>query len=83
MTENRWVTLCYLRHYVPTLKMLSCSLSEPGSVDDLHPNTLDQGLNRSGSIRVCTRAAVGFAYNGMYVLLVLGDCVHIIQKLPL
>ncbi|KAJ7430710.1 hypothetical protein B0H11DRAFT_2134605 [Mycena galericulata] len=60
VTENRWVTLCYIHHYSPSLKTVSCSLSEPGSVG---VNPLEQGINRPGSVRICSRAAIGFAYN--------------------
>ncbi|KAJ7774497.1 hypothetical protein DFH07DRAFT_732775 [Mycena maculata] len=63
VTENRWVTLCYLRAYQPSVKMITCSLTEPGTLAESQPNPLEQGT-RPGSVRICTRAAVCFAYNG-------------------
>ncbi|KAJ6596973.1 hypothetical protein DFH09DRAFT_1133278 [Mycena vulgaris] len=64
VTETRWVTVCYLRQYPPfSLKMLSCSLTEPGFVGEGHPNPIEQVTNRPGSIKTCTRATIGFAYN--------------------
>lgn len=66
VTENRWVTICYLRQYSPSLRMISCPLSEPGSAGEGHPNPVEQGPIRPGSIKICTRAAIGFAYNGIY-----------------
>ncbi|KAJ7111538.1 hypothetical protein C8R43DRAFT_1159517 [Mycena crocata] len=65
VTETRSVTLCYLHQYgPPSLKMISCPLSAPGSVGetpvgDIRPNSMDQ----QRSIKICTRAAIGLAYN--------------------
>ncbi|KAJ7449889.1 hypothetical protein FB451DRAFT_1052547, partial [Mycena latifolia] len=67
VTETRWVTVCYLRQYPPlSLKMVSCPLTEPGFVGETHPNPIEQGANRPGSVKICTRAAIGLAYNGMH-----------------
>lgn len=48
--------------------MISCSLSEPASLAELQPNPVEQGFNRPGSVRICTRAAIGLAYNGVFPL---------------
>ncbi|KAJ7343408.1 hypothetical protein DFH08DRAFT_962517 [Mycena albidolilacea] len=63
LTETRWVTICYLRQYVPSLRMISCPLYEPASCAEGQPNPLEQVSNRPGSVKVCTRAAIGLAYN--------------------
>ncbi|KAJ7172400.1 hypothetical protein C8R46DRAFT_147163 [Mycena filopes] len=63
VTETRWVTVCYLRQYAPSLRMVSCPLTEPSSAGENHPNLVEQVSNRSGSIKMCTRAAIGLAYN--------------------
>ncbi|KAJ7940556.1 hypothetical protein B0H13DRAFT_1938690 [Mycena leptocephala] len=63
VTETRWVTICYLRQYAPSMRMISCPLSEPGSAAEGHPNPVEQVSNRPGSIKICTRAAIGLAYN--------------------
>jgi hypothetical protein len=65
VTQTRWVTVCYLRHYTsPALRMISCPLTEPGLVGEANPNLVEQG-NRPGSVKICTRAAIGLAYNGI------------------
>ncbi|KAJ7109456.1 hypothetical protein C8R44DRAFT_986432 [Mycena epipterygia] len=63
VTETRWVTVCYLRQFLPSLKMISCPLTEPGFVKEMHPNPNEQGYSRPGSVKICTRAAIGLAYN--------------------
>ncbi|KAF8212153.1 hypothetical protein K438DRAFT_1806059 [Mycena galopus ATCC 62051] len=63
VAETRWVTICYLRQYVPSLRMISCPLFEPASSGEGQPNPLEQVSNRPGSVKICTRAAIGLAYN--------------------
>ncbi|KAJ7774920.1 hypothetical protein B0H16DRAFT_1362208 [Mycena metata] len=63
VTETRWVTVCYLRQYSPSIRMISCPLTEPSSAREGLPNPVEQVSNRSGSIKMCTRAAIGLAYN--------------------
>ncbi|KAJ6496752.1 hypothetical protein C8R47DRAFT_1042539 [Mycena vitilis] len=63
VTESRWVTVCYLRQYSPQLRMITCPLFEPTSAGEGRPNPIEQGPNRHASIRICTRAAIGLAYN--------------------
>ncbi|KAJ7095311.1 hypothetical protein B0H15DRAFT_967571, partial [Mycena belliarum] len=67
VTETGWVTVCYLRQYPPlSLKMISCPLTEPGLVGEIQPHPMEQGTTRTGNVKICTRAAIGLAYNGMY-----------------
>ncbi|KAJ7685260.1 hypothetical protein DFH06DRAFT_970910 [Mycena polygramma] len=63
VTESRWVTVCYLRQYSSQLRMITCPLFEPTSAGEGRPNPIEQGPNRHASIRICTRAAIGLAYN--------------------
>ncbi|KAJ6502473.1 hypothetical protein C8R45DRAFT_620728 [Mycena sanguinolenta] len=63
VTEARWVTVCYLRQYLPSLRMISCPLFEPASSGESQPNSLDQVPNRRGGVKLCSRAAIGLAYN--------------------
>ncbi|KAJ7709826.1 hypothetical protein B0H17DRAFT_1029380 [Mycena rosella] len=70
VTETRWVTVCYLRQYPPlSLKMISCPLTESGFVGEAHPSPAEQGTNRPGSIKTCTRAAIGLAYNDPAIMI--------------
>ncbi|KAF7338233.1 hypothetical protein MVEN_02048500 [Mycena venus] len=68
VTETRWVTICYLRQYFPSLRMISCPLSEPASSAEGQPNPLEQTSNRPGSVKICTRAAIGLAYNELSIV---------------
>ncbi|KAK7020549.1 hypothetical protein R3P38DRAFT_2970118 [Favolaschia claudopus] len=64
VTETRWVSICYQRQYFPTLRTISCPLSEPASSGDGQPNA-----SPPDSHKICTRAAIGLAYNESSILI--------------
>ncbi|KAF7363511.1 hypothetical protein MSAN_01007400 [Mycena sanguinolenta] len=69
VTETRWVTVCYLRQYLPSLRMISCPLFEPASSGESQPNSLEQVSNQRGGVKICTRAAIGLAYNDPSIMI--------------
>lgn len=60
------MNVCYLRHYIPTLKIIKCSLIEPGVVAENQPNPVNDGPIGPGVIRQCMNAAIGLGYNGKH-----------------
>ncbi|KAJ7235441.1 hypothetical protein B0H12DRAFT_1027447 [Mycena haematopus] len=68
VTETRWVTICYLRQYFPSLRMISCPLFEPTSSGEAQPNPLEQ-VTGPGSVKICTRAAIGLTYDNPSIMI--------------
>lgn len=62
VTQDLRVNVCYFRQYVPSLKIISCSLEQPGIVLDSHAHLVhDKSPNNA---RQCFCAAIGLEYNG-------------------
>ncbi|KAJ7285752.1 hypothetical protein C8J57DRAFT_1285700 [Mycena rebaudengoi] len=68
VTEACHVAVCYLRAYLTPFKIVSHPLAEPGSIGEvqstpLQKTTPSETLNRFGGLKVCSRAAIGLAYD--------------------
>lgn len=62
VTQDHRVNVCYFRHYMPSLKIITCSLEQPGTVLDSQAHLVqDKSLNTA---RQCFCAAIGLGYNG-------------------
>ncbi|KAJ7632699.1 hypothetical protein FB45DRAFT_866294 [Roridomyces roridus] len=79
VTEDCWVTVCYLRYYTPAIGFMRCPLGEPGSAPELYPKA-DEKVHRTGGSRKCLRAAIGLAYDGMIVLASVSTPLHSIAS---
>lgn len=64
VTQDHRVSICYLRHYIPSLKIITCSLVQPGTAVENQPNSVDEPPSESQSVRQCVHAAIGLGYNG-------------------
>ncbi|THU88421.1 hypothetical protein K435DRAFT_842205 [Dendrothele bispora CBS 962.96] len=63
VTQDHRVTLCYMRNYMPTLKMLSCSLLKPDQAVENAPRQFTDSQTDVGSVRMCINASIGIPYN--------------------
>ncbi|RDB21136.1 hypothetical protein Hypma_011673 [Hypsizygus marmoreus] len=67
VTQDNRINVCFFRYYVPHLKIMSCSLTQPGITMEAQPNLgTDKGAS---SVRQCFRAAIGLAYNDTSILI--------------
>ncbi|KAF5373666.1 hypothetical protein D9758_000628 [Tetrapyrgos nigripes] len=65
VTQDHRITLCYMRHYIPKLKMLSCSLLHRNEAAENTPRQFPDSQTDIGSVRICTNASIGIPYNGI------------------
>jgi len=69
VTEDHQLHMCYLRTYIPSLRVMKCSLTQPSVVMESQPQPMHDLPNGPGGIRVCTSASIGLAYNGIFFAL--------------
>lgn len=63
VTEDNQVSVCYFRHYIPSMKVIRCPLGQTAMTLEGHPHpNEDKG---SGSIKQCFKATIGLGYNGI------------------
>jgi hypothetical protein len=66
VTEDHQLNMCYLRAYMPSLKVMKCSLTQPSMVTENQPHSMRDIPNGQGGVRVCIGASIGLAYNGTF-----------------
>ena len=66
VTEDHQLNMCYLRAYMPSLKVMKCSLTQPTVVMENQPPSIHDPPNGPGGVRVCIAASIGLAYNGTF-----------------
>jgi hypothetical protein len=64
VTQAHQLQVCYIRTYVPSLKIMICSLIQPGVTSENKPHPI---YGESGRIKLCRHAAIGKGYNGDYL----------------
>src|ERR1700729_111457 len=64
VTEDHQLNMCYLRSYVPSLKVMKCSLTQPSVVMGDQSHSMHELSNGPGAVRVCIGASIGLGYNG-------------------
>jgi len=62
VTQDHRVNVCYFRHYIPSLKILSCSLEQPGVILESQAHLVQD--KSSNAARQCFCATIGLGYNG-------------------
>lgn len=65
VTQDHQVNICYFRHYIPSLKIISCSLTQPGVTLEGQTHL---GEDRGTHGKRCLRAAIGLSPNGNILL---------------
>ncbi|KAK7467224.1 hypothetical protein VKT23_004282 [Stygiomarasmius scandens] len=82
VTQDHCLTLCYLRHYSPTLKMLRCSLLNSNDAAENVPRQFTDSQTDAGSIRICINACVGIPYNDSSLVVATRSQTFPLQVLP-
>ncbi|KAF9075212.1 hypothetical protein BDP27DRAFT_1315692, partial [Rhodocollybia butyracea] len=62
VTQDHRLVVCYLRFYVPTIKMFSCSLRQPSVASERQPDNSQNALDEVGSVKICINAAIGTSF---------------------
>lgn len=65
VTQDHRATLCYLRHFIPTLKMISISLTQADATTEQQSRSVPEPDNIS-ALKLCSSAAIGLGYNGSH-----------------
>ncbi|KDQ60976.1 hypothetical protein JAAARDRAFT_31975 [Jaapia argillacea MUCL 33604] len=68
VTQNHQISICYIRSYIPSLKVLACSLLQPSTMMDSEPSHIPDLHNGPGGSKVCIAAAIGLTYNDPTIL---------------
>lgn len=68
VTEDHRLHVCYFRAYMPNLKVMKCSLTQPSIVLENQPNVMQDVPGGPGGVRVCKSASIGLGYNGITYL---------------
>lgn len=72
VTQDHRVNVCYFRYYIPSLKIISCSLEQPGIILDSQAHLVQyKSLNTT---RQCICAAIGLGFNESSVLIATRSC---------
>jgi hypothetical protein len=69
VTQNHLLQVCYLRAYIPLMKIMSCSLQQPCVTVENHPTPVYDVANGPGGIKFCSNAAIGLTYNEPSILI--------------
>jgi hypothetical protein len=69
VTEDHQLNMCYLRPYMPSLKAMKCSLTQPSVVIENQPHSMHDFSNGPGGVRICIDASIGLGYNGTFLTL--------------
>ena len=68
VTEDHQLNMCYLRPYMPSLKVMKCSLTQPSVVIENQPQSMHDFSDPVG-VRVCINASIGLGYSGTFYTL--------------
>lgn len=69
VTQSHELHVCYLRTYIPSLKVLSCSLSQPYFFTEGQARfAIHDVPSGPKASRLCIKATIGLFYNGMSLL---------------
>lgn len=68
VTEDHLINMCYIHAFMPSLKVMRCSLAHPSIISDTQQSPMQDPLNGPGGVKVCISAAIGLGYNGVFVL---------------
>ncbi|KIJ69307.1 hypothetical protein HYDPIDRAFT_185128 [Hydnomerulius pinastri MD-312] len=70
VTQAHQLHVCYLRTYVPSLKVLFCSLTQPYlTIEGQVPGAVHDTPAGPKTSRLCTHASIGFVYNESSILI--------------
>ncbi|KAK0463953.1 uncharacterized protein EV420DRAFT_1264492 [Desarmillaria tabescens] len=64
VTQNHQLTLCYVRNYIPSLKMFSTPLNQYSLVNENSSMPTPEATDNGGLLRLCVTAAIGLGYDG-------------------
>ncbi|KAK0503447.1 hypothetical protein EDD18DRAFT_1137871, partial [Armillaria luteobubalina] len=80
VTQNHRLTLCYVRNYIPSLKMFSAPLNQYSVVHESSSVPTPEATDNGGLLRLCVTAAVGLGYDESSILVATRS--HIIPLPP-
>ena len=69
VTEDHLINMYYIRAFMPSLKVIRCSLVHPSVISDTQQSPMQDPLNGPGGVKVCIYASIGLGYNGAFVQL--------------
>ncbi|PBK78348.1 hypothetical protein ARMSODRAFT_947241 [Armillaria solidipes] len=80
VTQNHRLTLCYVRNYIPSLKMFSAPLNQYSVVHENSSVPTPEATDNGGLLRLCVTAAIGLGYDESSILVATRS--HIIPLPP-
>ncbi|KAK0210934.1 hypothetical protein DFS33DRAFT_1296412 [Desarmillaria ectypa] len=80
VTQNHRLTLCYVRNYIPSLRMFSAPLNQYSVVHESSSMPTPEATDNGGLLRLCVTAAIGLGYDESSILVATRS--HIIPLPP-
>ncbi|KII88403.1 hypothetical protein PLICRDRAFT_41563 [Plicaturopsis crispa FD-325 SS-3] len=68
VTQTQQINVCYVRAFIPTLKVLACPLTQRTIVLENQTHANHDSPSGTGGVKVCVRAAIGVGYEESTIL---------------